>query len=341
MGAEGRKEAIIFLRMEQRGKNNRINILMENIIELKNLNFYYGNFKAIDEVNLEIGKGICGLLGPNGAGKTTLMKLILGFLTPGGGSGRVLGEDIASGSMAVRKKIGYMPESDCLIPGMDAVTQTAYLGELSGMPRQEAMKRAHEVLYYVGLEEARYRKADTYSTGMKQRMKLATALVHDPELLFLDEPTSGMDPQARKEMLELIQDIGAKGSMNIIISSHILADIEASCQNVLIMNKGRIVSHQAIASALQIDKVNVVELKLAGDEQKILNQLAQFHMEKDEKGVLRVHLPIDFPIRTLFRMAHDTNVQIRHFRRSKVTLEDAFVTAIGKDDATGAHHAHS
>jgi ABC-2 type transport system ATP-binding protein len=306
---------------------------MEKIIELKNIIFNYGDLRAIDNVNLEVGKGIYGLLGPNGAGKTTLMKIILGFLTPGSGGGKVLGHDIEESHVEVRKKIGYMPEIDCLIPGMDAVTLTAYLGQLSGMPRQEAIKRAHEVLYYVGLEESRYRKVETYSSGMKQRMKLATALVHDPELLFLDEPTSGMDPQARKEMLELINDISAKGTMNVIISSHILADVESTCDHVLIMNKGQIVSHQEMSSALNRETVNIIELKLKGNIDGFKEKLSGFRFEQDEKGIFRVHLPADFPPQSLFKTAYDTNVQIRHFRKSKVTLEDAFVTAIGEADA--------
>lgn len=306
---------------------------MKKIIELKNITFSYGNLKAVDDVTLEVGKGIYGLLGPNGAGKTTLMKLILGFLIPSSGTGTVLGHDIAHSHLEVKKKIGYMPETDCLIPGMDAVTLTAYLGELSGMPRQEAIKRAHEVLYYVGLEESRYRKVDTYSSGMKQRMKLAAALVHDPELLFLDEPTSGMDPQARKEMLELINDISAKGTMNIIISSHILADVESTCGHVLIMNKGKIVSQQEMASALHGETVNIIELKLKGDIAAFKEKLSGFRMEQDEKGIYRVHLPKDYSAQSLFKTAYETKVQIRHFRKSKVTLEDTFVTAIGESNA--------
>lgn len=306
---------------------------MKNIIELKNIVFSYGDLKAVDNVTLEIGKGIYGLLGPNGAGKTTLMKVILGFLTPSTGKGTVLGHDITNSHLEVKKKIGYMPETDCLIPGMDAVTLTAYLGELSGMPRQEAMKRAHEVLYYVGLEESRYRKVETYSSGMKQRMKLAAALVHDPELLFLDEPTSGMDPQARKEMLELINDIGAKGTMNIIISSHILADVEATCGYVLIMNKGKIVSQQEMASALHGEAVNIIDMKIKGDIAAFKEKLSGFRMELDEKGIYRVHLPKDYSPQSLFKTAYETKVQIRHFRKSKVTLEDAFVTAIGESNA--------
>jgi ABC-2 type transport system ATP-binding protein len=306
---------------------------MEKIIELKDIVFYYGNLRAIDHVNLEIGKGIYGLLGPNGAGKTTLMKIILGFLTPTSGKGKVLGHDIKDGHIEVRKKIGYLPEIDCLIPGMDGVTLAAYLGELSGMPKQEAIKRAHEVLYYVGLEESRYRKVETYSAGMKQRMKLAAALVHDPELLFLDEPTSGMDPQARKEMLELINDIASKETMNIILSSHILADVENTCNHVLIMNKGKIISHQEMASALNQETFNIIELKLRGNIAGFKEKLSAFRIEQDDKGIYRVHLPMDFPSQSLFKTAYETNVQIRHFRKSRVTLEDAFVTAIGESNA--------
>ena len=302
------------------------------VIQLKDIHFSYGNFKALDGVSLEVGKGIFGLLGPNGAGKTTLMKVTLGFLVPQQGTGSILGYSIPGRHVEMRTKIGYMPETDCLIPGMDAVTLTAYLGELSGMPRQEAVKRAHEVLYYVGLEESRYRNVETYSAGMKQRLKLATALVHDPELLFLDEPTSGMDPQARKEMLDLIRDISAKGTMNMIISSHILADIETTCGQVLIMNKGKIVSQQEVQAISQKD-INIFELRLNGDVETFSRRMKGFHMEKDEKNVYRIHLPADYPKRDLFKAAVESGVQVRHFRQSKVTLEDAFVTAIGDSNA--------
>lgn len=305
---------------------------MEKIIELENISFSYGNFKAIDNVNITIGNGIYGLLGPNGAGKTTLMKVILGFLTPSSGKGEILGFNIKESSITMKKKIGYMPENDCLIPGMNGVTLVSYLGELSGMSKQEAIKRAHEVLYYVGLEESRYRNVDTYSSGMKQRIKLAVALVHDPELLFLDEPTSGMDPQARNEMLELINDISSKGAMNIIMSSHILPDIENTCKNVLIMNKGKIISEQQI-SDLNRKQFNIYEIKLKGDIKTFKEKIPNCRIERGEKGVFRIQLPNDFTIYSIFKKAYEMNVQIRYFRQSKVTLEDAFVTAIGEANA--------
>jgi ABC-2 type transport system ATP-binding protein len=306
---------------------------MKEIIQLENISFSYGDVEAIRNVSLSLPTGIFGLLGPNGAGKTTLMKLLLGFLPPASGSGEIMGQALATEQKSLRRGIGYMPESDCLIPGMDAVSLTAYLGELSGMPRQEAMKRAHDVLYYVGLEEARYRLVDTYSTGMKQRLKLAQALVHDPKLLLLDEPTSGMDPAGRKEMLELIRDIAKKESMNIIISSHLLPDVESTCRQVVIMNKGRIVAEESIAD-LKKDNRDVYEIKVVGDLEPFFAALRaqQWQIEENDQALYHVTLPAGAAPVALFRTAQQTGVQIRHFRQSRTSLEDAFMDVIRESD---------
>lgn len=322
---------------------------MENLLTLNNIYFDYKNTKALKGVELKIGKGIYGLLGPNGAGKTTLMKIILGFLSPSQGSGTVLGFDILSDSQKIRQQIGYMPETECLIPGMDGVSITAYLGELSGMPKEEAMKRAHEVLYYVGLEEARYRKADTYSSGMKQRLKLATAIVHDPKLLFLDEPTSGMDPNSRREVLDLIKDISNKKNMDIIISSHILSDIEYTCDTALIMDKGRIISSKLISDidSANMDKigvsteenitkskqVNIFEIKVKGEVEKLVEDLKDIKIKKDNKGNTQLIFLQSFDTTEIFRQSILKGVQIRHFKKRKATLEDTFVSAIGESNA--------
>ena len=302
---------------------------METIIRLENVSFRYGAVEAIRDVSLSLPPGVFGLLGPNGAGKTTLMKLLLGFLRPAAGAGEVMGQPLGTRGRALRRAVGYMPESDCLVPGMDAVSLTAYLGELSGMPRQEAMKRAHDVLYYVGLEEARYRQVETYSTGMKQRLKLAQALVHDPRLLLLDEPTSGMDPAGRKEMLELIRDIAAKGSMNIILSSHLLPDIESACRQVVIMNGGRIAAEGVIAD-LKKDQRHVFEIKAVGDTAAFVAALRQrqWRLEERDQALLHVTLPADAGPAALFRLARQAGVQIRHFRQSRTSLEDAFMDVI-------------
>jgi len=303
------------------------------IIRLEQIAFSYGPVQALCDVSLNLEEGVFGLLGPNGAGKTTLIKVLLGFLKPAAGSGNILGTSLANESKHFRFDIGYMPESDSLIPGLDAVSLTAYLGELSGMPRNEAIKRAHEVLYYVGLDESRYRQVHTYSTGMKQRLKLAQALVHDPQLLLLDEPTSGMDPQGRKDMLELIHDISRKRSMSIIISSHLLADVESTCEQALIMAKGRIIARETIA---HIDRAEYtpLEIKVTGEESRFFAALEsrQWRIEAGERGLWRIFLPRHEPTGILFRLALDCGVQIRHFRQSRTTLEDVFMRALGEND---------
>lgn len=303
---------------------------MHEIIHMENVSFSYGRQKALDQISLRIESGVYGLLGPNGAGKTTLMKVLLGFLAPQSGTGKLMGYDIRDKRKEVRKNIGYMPESECLLPSMDAVTLTAYLGALSGMPRQESIKRAHDVLYYVGLEEARYRRVETYSTGMKQRLKLAQALVHDPKLLLLDEPTSGMDPAGRKEMLELLRDIARKQSMNVIVSSHLLPDIELTCQYVLILNKGKIVAQQSIDASEQ-EKVNPFEVHITGNKEQFCARLLanDCKLEEGEKGNLKILFPAGQASNAIFKIAVETGVQVRYFKKMHSTLEDVFMKAIG------------
>jgi len=306
----------------------------EEILRLENISFSYPKVQALKSVRLTLEDGgLYGLLGPNGAGKTTLMKVILGFLKPQTGDGRILGYPLRDSILEIRRRIGYMPESDCLIPGMDAVTETAYLGRISGLPPTEAIKRAHEVLYYVGLGEERYRKVDTYSTGMKQKLKLAQALVHDPQLLLLDEPTSGMDPNGRREMLDLIKDIAGKGRISIIVSSHLLPDIEAVCRSVLIMNKGEIVAQEQV-QALNQSSANVFEVKFTGDTERFLAELSRLdcRIAEWERGISKLVLPISETPRTLFSLAQRNKVQIRHFKRVQSTLEDAFMKAIGESN---------
>jgi len=301
-------------------------------IELKDLRFNYGKIVALAGVDLTLGEGACGLLGPNGAGKSTLLRILLGFLKPDRGEGRVLGYDIRRDPFAIRRLVGYMPEDDCLIPGMDAVTFTAYFGELSGMPRQEAMKRAHDVLFYMGLGEARYRSLETYSAGMKQRLKLAQALVHDPKLLFLDEPTSNLDPQGRTEVLELIKDISSKKDISVLISSHILTDIEYTCSYVVILNQGKVAA-QGDIEALKEIRFSLYEIKTKGESSSFLRTLKDrgCKVEETEDQVLKVYLPADMPRREIFEAAVQENVQIRMFLKSRTSLEDLFARTVGVD----------
>src|SRR5438067_4057834 len=228
---------------------------------LENVSVAYGRQWALSEVSAEFPTGAVGLLGPNGAGKSTMLKALLGLLKPNAGTMRVLGLDVETAALEIRARIGYMPENDAQIPGMTAVSFVAYCGELSGLPGPDAMQRAHEVLYYVGLGEARYRNVETYSTGMKQRIKLAQALVHDPDLLLLDEPTNGMDPRGRDEMLELVHDLGHNKDVNLILSSHLLPDVEYACDPVVVIDNGTGAAPGPMA-ALKQPRGRVFELRV-------------------------------------------------------------------------------
>jgi ABC-2 type transport system ATP-binding protein len=301
-------------------------------IEVKDLSFSYGRIVALDGVTMRLGEGAVGLLGPNGAGKSTLLRILLGFLVPQRGEGRVLEYDIRRDQAMIRRSVGYMPESDCFISGMDAVTFTAYFGELSGMPRQEAMKRAHEVLFYVGLDEARYRLLDTYSAGMKQRLKLAQALVHDPKILFLDEPTSNLDPTGRAEVLELIHDVATNKGIQVILSSHILDDIESICASVVILNKGKVAAEGRIQD-LQAIRYSLYEVRIKGDEAAFRRELESrgCRVDETEDRLIKVYMPEGADRMDLFRAAVRTGVQLRSFVKSRTSLEDLFAGAVGVD----------
>jgi ABC-2 type transport system ATP-binding protein len=217
------------------------------VFELAGLVVRYGSFTAIPGLDATVPPGAVGLLGPNGAGKSSLIKAALGLLEPAGGSIRVLGLDVPRQAIELRRRVGYMPESAVVFPSMTGVENVAYAGLLSGMPRGEARRRAHEVLEYVGCGEERYRSVDEYSQGMRQRIKLASALVHDPALLLLDEPTNGLDPDGRAEILALVRDLGHAKGMNVLLSSHVLDDVESVCDSILLLAKGQLRASGTIA----------------------------------------------------------------------------------------------
>ena len=304
------------------------------VVSLDNVVVEYGRNRALNGVTAAFSRGAVGLLGPNGAGKSTMIKALLGFVVPRQGQMRVLGLDVATSPVEIRARIGYMPESDGHIPGLNAVEFVSYCGELSGLPRADATQRAHEVLYYVGLGEARYRKIDTYSTGMKQRIKLAQALVHDPDLLFLDEPTNGMDPKGRDEMLDLIHDLAHNKNVNLILSSHVLPDVEHVCDQVVVMDKGRIAASGPI-EALKQPRGRVYELRVKthGELQDFFDRLTAAGLEchSSDEDIVRVFVPGDGGARELFALAAAEGVQVRHLRPSVPTLEDVFAHAVGED----------
>jgi ABC-2 type transport system ATP-binding protein len=302
------------------------------VVTLDRVSVAYGRNAALKEVSASFSAGAVGLLGPNGAGKSTLLKALLGFIKPERGQMRVLDLDVATRPQDIRARIGYMPETDAHIPGMNAVTFVGYCGQLAGLPATDAMQRAHEVLYYVGLGEARYRNLETYSTGMKQRIKLAQALVHDPDLLFLDEPTNGMDPKGRDEMLELIRDLAHNKSVNLILSSHLLPDVEHTCEHVVVLDKGRVAAEGPIA-ALKGPSGRVFELRIKGDLDAFIHALHRQGMEchATDEDVMRVFVPDGRSARDVFELARAERVQVRHLRPSVPTLEDVFARAVGEE----------
>jgi len=301
-------------------------------IEVRDLSFRYGKVVALDGVSARLGEGAVGLLGPNGAGKSTMLKTLLGFIKPAAGSMKVLGLDVAAAPAEIRARLGYMPEIDAHIPGMNAVSFVAYCGQLAGLPAVDAMQRAHEVLYYVGLGEARYRNVETYSTGMKQRIKLAQALVHDPDLLFLDEPTNGMDPKGREEMLELIRDLAHNKGMNLILSSHLLPDVEYTCDHVIVLHQASVATQGPI-DELKGPRGSVFEFRIKGDRVAFSRVLAGagLTVHAGEEDVMRVFVPDQRGAHALFSLAAEHGVQVRHLRPSVPTLEDVFAHAVGEE----------
>jgi ABC-2 type transport system ATP-binding protein len=304
---------------------------MDTVVQLDRVSVRYGRSFALRDASATFPRGAVGLLGPNGAGKSTMLKALLGFVVPDQGEMRVLGHDVRHSALPVRARIGYMPESDAHIPGMNAVSFVAYCGELSGLPPSDAMQRAHEVLYYVGLGEARYRNVETYSTGMKQRIKLAQALVHDPDLLFLDEPTNGMDPKGRDEMLELIRDIAHNKGLSLILSSHLLPDVEYTCDYVVVLDHGTIATQGPIAG-LKEHGGRVFELRVKGDSEAFVEVLRAAGLEchETDEDIMRVFVPDDRGSDFLFRLASEHRMQVRHLRPSVPTLEDVFAHAVGE-----------
>ena len=302
------------------------------VVRFDRVTVSYGAQDALRDVTGMFTAGASGLLGPNGAGKSTLLKSLLGFIRPTHGSMNVLDLDVSEAPLDIRARLGYMPESDAHIPGMNAVTFVAYCAQLAGLPAVDAMQRAHEVLYYVGLGEARYRNVETYSTGMRQRIKLAQALVHDPDLLFLDEPTNGMDPKGRDEMLDLIRDITQDKGINLILSSHLLPDVESTCDRVVVLNHGGIVANGPIQELKGATR-RAFEIRVKGDLNQFTAALessgAECHGTEDD--IMRVLIDEGMSARDLFALAAAHHVQVRHLRPSVPTLEDVFARAIGEE----------
>jgi ABC-2 type transport system ATP-binding protein len=304
-----------------------------SVIELQGLTKRYGNILAIDGLDAIVEGKIIGLLGPNGAGKSTLLKALLGLI-PFEGRARVLGLDAATEGAQIRDRVGYMPEQEAFLAGMSAVEMCTYAGELSGLPRTEAMQRAHAALYYAGLEDKRYQAIDGYSTGQKQRVKLAQALVHDPELLFLDEPTNGLDPRSRDEMLSLIADLPERRGCAIVLSTHLLPDVERICDHAVIMHRGRMRFEGTIDELRGVrasDRRISVEVK--ADAAKLAEALTEAGAvcEVTSLVALVVELPEGATSLLVFQRAKQAGLQVREVGVVRQSVEAAFLRVIGDD----------
>jgi ABC-2 type transport system ATP-binding protein len=302
---------------------------MEPVIELDSLSVRFGKVEALNDLTGTFSGRAIGLLGPNGSGKTTLIHTLLGFHSPSQGTGRIFGKDIHQQDKAARALIGYMPERDSFVAGMSAVRFICKMAELSGLPPAQALERTHEALYYVGLGEARYRPLESYSLGMKQLAKLAQALVHGPRLLFLDEPTNGLDPPARERMIRLIKEIRDTNEVHVILSSHLLGDVEECCEEVLILKNGRIAYYCNLEEERRTNR-KFLELELRGDQERFIQGVTALGCEAaaSSKRRLKLILPPVVEIRELYRLAAEHKVQIRHLDYKKDSLQDIFLKAM-------------
>jgi ABC-2 type transport system ATP-binding protein len=303
---------------------------MHPVIELDGLEVRFGPRVILKRLRGNLGGRAIGLLGPNGAGKSTLINTLLGFLTPSAGTARIFGLDIRTHARAVRALTGYMPENDSFIAGISGVRFVRLMAELAGLPPGQALERAHEAFFYVGLGEARYRNLGAYSLGMKQLAKLAQAVAHGPRLLFLDEPTNGLDPPARLRMLELIREIRDRGGLHLIISSHLLRDVEECCDEVLILREGGIAAYCDLEQERRANR-KFLEMDTRGGDAAFLPAIEALGCETAPGGGGRIKLvlPDGVGIRDLYRVAAEQGVQIRRLQYKRDSLEDIFLKAMG------------
>jgi ABC-2 type transport system ATP-binding protein len=298
------------------------------IIQLQGLSVRFGKRDILRSLTADLRGRSIGLLGPNGAGKSTLINTLLGFYKPSAGSARVFGREIGTETRAIRGVVGYMPENDAFISKMSAVSFVQMMGELSGLPSEVALERAHEALFYVGLAEARYRQVGTYSLGMKQLAKLAQAIVHGPKLLILDEPTNGLDPSARQRMIRMIREIRDTGEMRILMSSHLLRDVEDTCEEVLILKQGQIAHYSDLNEERRANR-RFLELETYGANGDFTAAIQRLGCEcAVAANRIKIVLADGIETRDVFRLAAERQVRIRRMNFRRDTLEDIFLKAM-------------
>jgi ABC-2 type transport system ATP-binding protein len=304
------------------------------LFALDGINHFYGKQRALGDISVSVKRGAVGLLGPNGAGKTTLIKTLLGLLDPDSGAGQVLGYDIRTQVREIRQRVGYMPEMEAAFASMTGLAAVIYAARLSGLPRRHAIRRAHEVLDYAGIEEARYRPTEGYSTGMKQRVKLAQTLVHDPEVVFLDEPTNGLGPKGRDDMLAIIDALSAI-PVSVVLSSHLLNDVERVCDDVLLLVGGQI-RHYGPISQFTAGQAGQYEVHVKQDGARLLQHLNNAEMtatyEEAERSRDRLLVELgDGQLTQFWQLTQSLDIQVRHFAPVRLSLEKAFMKFLGSD----------
>jgi ABC-2 type transport system ATP-binding protein len=296
------------------------------LVQTAGLTKVFGDVRAVDDLSVSIPEGAIGLVGPNGAGKTTFLRLLLSLLRPTAGTAKVLGHDIGDG-LAVRERIGYMPEHDCLIPDMTGVGLVSYMGRISGLDTDTAMSRAHDVLQFVGVDEERYRKVAEYSTGMKQKVKLAQAMVHDPQLYIFDEPTTGLDPRGRSEMLDLVGKIAKSPGRNLLLSSHLLPDVETICKYVIILDGG----HQIAAGDLDrllAGASDRLRIDIRGDRDGFVRQLKEAGFDADLSATA-IYVSRRAGIEAaVFDTAKALGAEVRYMGKVVRSLEELFLELV-------------
>lgn len=299
------------------------------LVELGSVTRTYRGRAALGPIDLRIERGCIGLLGPNGAGKSTLIRLVMGILRPTTGTIRVMGERADRGT---HRRVGYVPEGDARFPGLTGAQAVVYAGRLVGMQRSAAIERAHEVLDYVGLGETRYRDARTYSTGMRQRLKIAQAIVHDPPLLILDEPTEGVDPEAREEILEMLRELSRSHGTSLIVSTHILHEVESFATHAVILNAGRVVEQGRIGD-LRTAKVDGHEVRFDSPPGALIARLREAGIAHEWRApMLRVGL--DDPAKIL-RLAGEADLVVRQIAPVELNLDEVFAGALARADTAG------
>ncbi len=300
-----------------------------NILSLDDLKVQLGGRPVLNGLRGVLKGRSIGLLGPNGSGKSTLINTLLGFHPPSSGTARVMDMDIRQSSKEIRAAVGYMPENDAFIANMSGIRYVRYMAELAGLPREQAMERAHEAFFYVGLGEVRYRKLGTYSLGMKQLAKLAQAIAHGPKLLILDEPTNGLDPLARQRMIQLVREIRDAGDMRLLISSHLLRDIDETCDEVLILKAGQIAAICDLEEERRSNR-KFIEMETVGAGQDFSASIQTLGCECAVfgQGRMKVVMPDGIEIRDLYAAAARYGVQIRRMDHRRDSLEDIFLSAM-------------